>query len=520
MQPPKLLTTRDFTGGLNLNRNLMQLEANESPDMLNMDIDRHGGIRLRRGYKVAGSTAMTDRIVSFGQLDTAAGVHKVVAFDGTKMWASSALPTWTSAANRTGINRTVVWNDKLYAVNGVNDAITYDGTTVANLSDAFQNNRSVPTNGNMPKAELIAVYRGCIVVANTTESSNRYPSRIRWSHVNHGEDWVDSDFIDIDLGHDGDEIKALVPFDDRLLVFKERSIHVLYGDPPNGFSVQLLSSTLGTLSQESVVVTDRGVFFFDWPSGVHVWTGRSFDWVFERLEPLISDSIMSMARPDRVCLGFHDHRVWLSVNEAPGLGTGNTHCYVASIDTKGTPWVRYDIPAGCFWSWDPPGLTDVPTFLAAWHSASVPIMLEQPFYFDDHGSTYGGQVHIESHYQTPWFDMGQHVVKKRWRRPELVLKSGQAATIYVDVMKDYDPSHIVSTQLLTTVPVAADALWDVAKWDEDAWNASGGESWMVARGGNMGTARSVSLALRGPLTNHDWGVNALTLKTQPKPVRS
>ena len=41
----------DFTGGLNLRADVFNLSKNESPDLLNVDIDPRGGVFQRRGLQ-------------------------------------------------------------------------------------------------------------------------------------------------------------------------------------------------------------------------------------------------------------------------------------------------------------------------------------------------------------------------------------------------------------------------------------------------------------------------------------
>ena len=48
LQPLDLM---DFTGGLNLRKNQFQLAENESPDLLNVDIDPRGGFYTRKGWQ-------------------------------------------------------------------------------------------------------------------------------------------------------------------------------------------------------------------------------------------------------------------------------------------------------------------------------------------------------------------------------------------------------------------------------------------------------------------------------------
>jgi len=49
----------DFTGGLNLRADQFQLARNESPDMLNVEIDPRGGLFTRGAMREINSTAIS-----------------------------------------------------------------------------------------------------------------------------------------------------------------------------------------------------------------------------------------------------------------------------------------------------------------------------------------------------------------------------------------------------------------------------------------------------------------------------
>ncbi len=53
------LNLADFTGGLNLRADAFELKDNESPEMLNVDVDPRGGVRSRRGWVRYNGTAIT-----------------------------------------------------------------------------------------------------------------------------------------------------------------------------------------------------------------------------------------------------------------------------------------------------------------------------------------------------------------------------------------------------------------------------------------------------------------------------
>ena len=49
----------DFTGGLNLRADQFQLSNNESPDMMNVEIDPRGGLFSRGAFREINDTAVS-----------------------------------------------------------------------------------------------------------------------------------------------------------------------------------------------------------------------------------------------------------------------------------------------------------------------------------------------------------------------------------------------------------------------------------------------------------------------------
>ena len=47
----RAFAVEDFAGGLNLRADVFHLASNESPDLLNVDIDPRGGVFQRRGLQ-------------------------------------------------------------------------------------------------------------------------------------------------------------------------------------------------------------------------------------------------------------------------------------------------------------------------------------------------------------------------------------------------------------------------------------------------------------------------------------
>jgi hypothetical protein len=91
----------------------------------------------------------------------------------------------------------------------------------------------------------VATWAEFVWVAYTLESGTSHKNRVRFSKVNDGENWTASDYIDIDIGEDGDYITAILPDADRLLVFKQNSVYAIYGFSRDSFEVRNLTRTAG-----------------------------------------------------------------------------------------------------------------------------------------------------------------------------------------------------------------------------------------------------------------------------------
>lgn len=522
-------TQIDFTGGLNLARASASLEDDETPDCLNVDMDPRGGFALRKGVDpYLGATAgVAHSLLGFV---TSTGLAKVLVGTGTALYqhdGSAWQDIWTDGPS--GPYRSVTFKDRIYVVSGNNAVRRWDGTTASTLTDptvaGWNDSISSPTippaNGSFPKAKVVATYAGTVFAANIVEGSTSFPCRVRWSHPSFPEDWYSTHYWDIEP-EDGDEITALVPLNDRLLVFKRNSIYAIYGVPPESISVATVSSELGTPTQESVVGTDEGVMFWHESSGAHLLNsdqiqGTKRTWIGERIWAVIEDGRISPGRMDEATLGWLNRRLWVSAPIEGSTTRNHVFVYDPFASKKGT-WTQYDLEVGPFLNWTPPGAGSTP--LAA-HSTSAQLL--QLEVFDKATDNFGsGEVHIDSRYVTRWWSNGRKntVVKKRWKRPEVLLLGGQEATITVDVFRDWDLSDVRKTFHLTTGLDDTEAIWDQSNWDEAVWAGEGGDRGELERGSPLGNAKSVALRFSGPSTNSLWRVDSLTMKWISRRVRN
>jgi hypothetical protein len=131
----KILTINKFKG-INLSVDSTQLEINESPDMLNMQLDTRGALEKRTGYKKIFESLGNGKVN---------GLFLFAKKDGTKiklMAYSTKLYSWNEGEqpvelyNGLSNNRvtTFTMEDKLYILDGTH-FIQYDGTTFRNVED-------------------------------------------------------------------------------------------------------------------------------------------------------------------------------------------------------------------------------------------------------------------------------------------------------------------------------------------------------------------------------------------------
>jgi hypothetical protein len=364
----RILPSIDFRGGLNLRSDAFQLDESESPDLLNVDLDPRGGFAMRRALLPINQSAVpfSTRLHSIFTYATSGGTNQVLVGSGKHTYYSTGTSftsigtTWTT----TDPQRATVFNDVLYIQNGTDVPREWNGTVVGNLVDpavgpTWNSDFDAPNDGDMPIAKCIVSHLGSVWVANTYENGTRYRSRVRWSHPNKPEDWRENDSIDVDTGHDGDEITALVPLGDRLLVFKRHSLHVIVGYDKDTFQVYPLSQTVGAVSQEAVAAVEGAVYWFDWPNGAFRYDGGEIEWLFERLMPAIWEGDIPAAYQSKVTCGVLGRRVYVSVPWGDSTDNARTFVFDPTLAKEGA-WTFYGHGLGPMVEWHPQGAQHYP----------------------------------------------------------------------------------------------------------------------------------------------------------------
>jgi len=536
---------------LNLRADQFNIAENESPALLNVDVDPRGGVRRRDAVTKVNSTALDDDIVNLishyeeGQNQVLAAVATATEtkllwnddvtgdFDGTVSYGGTDVQFDTTQPPRG-----VTFNGYTYIVNG--KFLTSTGHTTysvvrwsgADGSTALATPDIDGSDGHFPNARYTTTWAEYIWVAYTLESGTTHKNRVRWSKVNDAENWTAADYIDIDIGEDGDHITAIIPDADRLLVFKENSIYAIYGFSSDSFEVRNITRTAGCRDGSQPVAATAGIFFWYAEEGIYLLSYDALAWAFERIKPAMTYDVgqPALTLGTAPSLMWFDERLWVSVDyqsddNVSGSNQNNRRnvfVWDPSLTETGA-WMRHDINARSLLAYRPTGdthlgiaATSVITDVAEFNRISK---LDQNADVDDYGA--GSADEIVSYYQTGWFIGNRPTFPKRWGKTRTVLLADNNLRIYMYIYKDYDLSGWVSPAYYKDITgMDSPATWDTdpsgsgdGVWDTSEWQAAGtSDRYLFARWPTVGTAQAISLrfkvspsvSLRGK-----WGVTSI-----------
>lgn len=549
MSQVRLITAADFTGGLNLRADAFQLGENESPDMLNVEVDPRGGFRSRLAWTDWALIDETEELWDPRSLyphGLGNGTEVLFLTNGSDLWIRPHGGTFAKAAGVVcggdpHAADFATWNDDAFITCGRNNvsqrwrasvltAMT-DPSTASNWSDDPLD----PKSDTMPKAEFTCVHNGYLWVANTNEGGVNYPHRIRFSFPNDPDAWASLDFIDIPDGNG--PITGIMPLGDQLLVFTPSAVFAIVGYDLDSFARNEVTRTVGAVNRQCIARSETAVYFASWPEGVHRVTSEAVEEVSVSLRPAIESSQFS-PDTDLQWLGWAGQRLYWSVpfdKDGAPIGTRTMFVFDPSIES----WTKHRSGCGCGVApivdggelGKPIGTTRFgPSVLnMSGQDTGVDVVLEEEF-------------PIPSYYRTRWFNDGLPTIKKRWRRPDYVADEDDTTYHFeVRVYHDYDEANAKRTQTISVNGGGAAGTWfEDPEWDgsdaslatppegapiwsltedpaESSWGLapSGGS---IERGSSLGASPAIQLEFVGQ-AGRRWGVNAIVLKYLLRRVR-
>ena len=288
-----------LNGGLNSTAGALELKENESSDLQNIDFDKFGSVLKRNGYTVL-CTAGTAGVVGSDGLwwyeYNAAGTatrHAINA-TGNKLYKMDSLDgTWddiTGFLTITSGNHFDFANafNTMYATNGEDLPIQWAGTGTAGVM-------AVPTG--LTAGKYLALFNNYLFIGNVTVSGQTYPTRVYWSNIRDAGTWEADQWIEVGM-NDGQAITGLKVLQDRLVVYKERSIYNLFytGDADLPFIMPgggKANSPVGCIAPFSIQEIENGHVFLA-HDGLYYYDGSNATKLSYRIFKTLKDDMNNL----------------------------------------------------------------------------------------------------------------------------------------------------------------------------------------------------------------------------------
>lgn len=562
----------DFTGGINLHRSQFQLADNESPDLLNVDIDASGGFASRKGWQRWNINNIVDPTTTAWEPRNAYAtthatnrqdvyvVNNHIVYYSEDTAVFSRLGTVVANANPHGADF-ATWGSDVYIALGmttptVRASITH---TVTAMTSATWSEVDAPTHNTVPCAEYIEGHAGYLFTAVMQEAGVNYFARLRWSHPGVPDAWRTDDYLDIDSG--GGRITNLMSFQDHLLIFKTDSIWALYGYDEDSWQLVKVSTSSGCPGPQGCTRSETAVYYFSSSDrgGIYGYNGNQPMYLTERLRPAFEETL----NYDNVFVSWAGQRLWVGLPWLKDVGStvNPTTAFVfdPSIGQAGA-WTMYRSDLGAIGPvLDGADVNSKYPMAALWsqYAAILVILdyidggydaiLEETVLSSTAGDIIltgdGKQIEVtgeafvgdrfESYYRTRWLHAGWPDRRKSWRRPTFICRQVNAPVdLIIETYRDYNETQIQRSRTLHLRSVGT-AYWttggasgpDVGgfDWSEEGladpsgrganWGATQAGSTMQ-RAGSQGLARSVQMKVRAsPLTPlRKWGVDGIVAK--------
>ena len=521
----------DFTGGLNLRADQFQLAQNESPKMLNVEIDPRGGVFSRGAMRRINSSAVSAHWVPENVFPFYGDSHYIMLSTGFASAVNGDV-FYSTGGNFTPLSIPISeqhgasfapWGNKLFIATGHGSvSYSWDGSTktamTATGSGAWQSSYTTPDpTPHFPKAKHTVTHAGKVFVANVYEDGVAKTTRIRWSHPNNPTNWAELDYIDINDG--GQDITGLAVTNGHLVVFKHNSVFAVFGYDSDTFQVVEISRSVGAATPHAVCTTERGVYFFSYPDGLMLYNGNGVIDLFEPIRPAITMGHINPAAIGEVYVNHINRRIWVSLPYSET--TTETHptasfVYDPTISQRGA-WLMFVTADGKAASG---GCTFIAESGATRHliaHSTLPYVLAVDDYDNGYDNITGVDYQFTSRYRTRWVDGGSYSQKKMFRRPDIIIKQ-VAGSSYLNIKAygNYEEASSIKEYQISIPSASTGMIWGTSAWGVSSWGDQNVGS-QIMRGRSIGLAKSIQLEFEGG-PGIPWGINSYTLKYNPRKV--
>ena len=340
--------------GLNRDVFELQLDAQETPDCLNVDFGLRGEFDVRDGYaqadSVAGIGAVAFRLIPY---IPASGTDLLVAVqesDGS-IFTSTDLTSFTDSTNGLGTYtskrqwpvHSAILDDSLYLFSQRGNTWRWDGASWVEITSTTLDETGTAASPQAPRAATACTHNSRVWAGHVTANGSTDRSRVMWSTTPvenagdaGGNRWKATAFIDVQ-DDDGTEVRHIMSFQSNLLVFKDNSMFIIAGVDEDSFTLYPVDEQVGTTAPMSVARSESDVFFFDPAVGVHVFDGVKVT----RIDGAINNYILQGMRSNRAYKAhghISDGKYFLTVP----WGTDEYPSRTFVFDTRLGAWAEYD----------------------------------------------------------------------------------------------------------------------------------------------------------------------------------
>jgi hypothetical protein len=328
-------------------------------------------------------------------------------------------------------------------------------------SSDWSANAEIPTNHNVPAAYKFAVpWKNRWWAADPTVGN-----RIHFSELFLNQAWPTLFFIDIPFER-GDDITALVPQGDTLLVFGQSKVFLIIGQTSLDFEVRpSAGAQAGCLGPRAAIAIENGVIHAS-AEGVFIFDGATDKYLGFDIETGWRDLIRNTGAGDlaNVALVYHFIQKELRITVPRLFPTGAAGEFVLDLnrtrEQEAPAWTSTDRTIGGFILHD----GDEPTLgirgrLLTWHSST------QGTVWEESTGTTANSSNMTAEYEGPDFSMGIHRAR------------------LIDVRGEYEPhggafsiEPVVDgvSQGVQSITIGSDlALYGTAVYGTDVYAGSG-----------------------------------------------
>lgn len=341
-------------GGINNKYAPQHIQDNQASDLMNVVFDELGAITKRNGYTSL-LTIDNNPIQSILPYYQSNGTKTFLITSGTSIYQWTVSPTYTWGSMKwgsaiwgsappikTGLNANgarftaSTFYDKIYLLNGntTDGLMKWDGANFGTVAGA-------------PNGQFVVTHKNRLYIAGDPNN----PSRLYMSDLGSPESFPSLNFIDVNT-NDGDKITGIAEHLDSLVIFKERSIHVLRGTGPSNYNLLDMHQNHGCISHWSIVQASNVLFYLS-RDGVYEFNGKTIylvsDPIMGSVQGINGQTAWNQGYLNVACGIDYKNKYWLAIPEG---GTNTTNNRVYAYDYIHKIWTRFDIPVSCFGIFD------------------------------------------------------------------------------------------------------------------------------------------------------------------------